>query len=44
MGDNDTETFANITRAEMDFDDDAFDEISQDAKDFISGLLVKKIK
>lgn len=44
MGDNDTETFANITRAEMDFDDDAFDEISEDAKDFISGLLVKKIK
>lgn len=42
MGDNDAETFANITRADFDFDDDAFDAISQDAKDFISGLLVKR--
>ncbi|XP_054706304.1 myosin light chain kinase, smooth muscle-like isoform X2 [Uloborus diversus] len=44
MGDSDTETFSNITRGEMDFDDEAFDEISQDAKDFISNLLVKKLK
>ncbi|KAF8795356.1 Myosin light chain kinase like protein [Argiope bruennichi] len=44
MGDNDTETFANITRGEMDFDDEAFDEISDDAKDFISKLLVKNVR
>lgn len=42
MGDNDAETFANITRADFDFDDEAFDAISQDAKDFISALLVKR--
>ncbi|GFV52219.1 myosin light chain kinase, smooth muscle [Trichonephila clavipes] len=44
MGDNDTETFANITRGEMDFDDEAFDEISDDAKNFISSLLVKNVR
>lgn len=42
MGDNDAETFANITRADYDFDDEAFDAISQDAKDFISALLIKR--
>lgn len=42
MGDNDAETFANITRADFDFDDDSFDAISDDAKDFISALLVKR--
>ncbi|VVC32965.1 Hypothetical protein CINCED_3A023493 [Cinara cedri] len=42
MGDNDSETFTNITRAEFDFDDDAFDAISQDSKDFISALLIKR--
>lgn len=42
MGDSDAETFANITRAYYDFDDEAFDAISQDAKDFISALLVKR--
>lgn len=42
MGDNDAETFANITRAQFDFDDEAFDNISDDAKDFISKLLVKR--
>ena len=42
MGNNDTETFANITRAEYDFDDEAFDAISQDAKDFIGELLIKR--
>ncbi|XP_042897175.1 uncharacterized protein [Parasteatoda tepidariorum] len=44
MGESDTETFANITRGEMDFDDEAFDDISEDAKDFISKLLVKRVK
>ncbi|XP_064106001.1 myosin light chain kinase, smooth muscle-like isoform X3 [Macrobrachium nipponense] len=42
MGDNDAETFANITRAEFDFDDDAFTAITEDAKDFIRSLLIKK--
>ncbi|GLH01363.1 Obscurin [Gryllus bimaculatus] len=42
MGDNDAETFANITRADYDFEDESFDAISQDAKDFISSLLLKR--
>lgn len=42
MGDNDAETFANITRADYDLEDEAFDAISNDAKDFITGLLVKR--
>ncbi|XP_050422462.1 titin homolog isoform X2 [Adelges cooleyi] len=42
MGDNDAETFTNITKSEFDFDDEAFDAISQDAKDFISSLLIKR--
>ncbi|XP_067843565.1 myosin light chain kinase, smooth muscle isoform X2 [Heptranchias perlo] len=44
MGDNDNETLANVTSATWDFDDDAFDEISDDAKDFISSLLKKDMK
>lgn len=42
MGDSDVETFANITRADYDFDDEAFDCVSQQAKDFISNLLVHR--
>ncbi|XP_014296942.2 titin isoform X1 [Microplitis demolitor] len=42
MGDNDAETFANITRADFDFDDKAFHAISEEAKDFISRLLIKR--
>ncbi|XP_039287324.1 LOW QUALITY PROTEIN: muscle M-line assembly protein unc-89 [Nilaparvata lugens] len=42
MGDNDAETFANITRADYDFDDEAFDAISPDVKHLISNLLVKR--
>lgn len=42
MGDNDNETFANITRAEYDFDDEAFDTVSKDARDFIAALLIKR--
>ncbi|XP_048455168.1 myosin light chain kinase, smooth muscle [Rhincodon typus] len=44
MGDNDNETLANVTSATWDFDDDAFDEISDDAKDFIDHLLKKDMK
>lgn len=42
MGDNDAETFANITRADYDLEDEAFDAISNNAKDFISELLIKR--
>lgn len=41
MGDSDLETMANVTRAEYDFDDESFDPITAEAKDFISKLLVK---
>ncbi|KAG8125177.1 hypothetical protein E2320_020440, partial [Naja naja] len=44
MGDNDNETLANVTSATWDFDDEAFDEISDDAKDFINNLLKKDMK
>jgi len=41
MGDNDSETFNNITSVEYDFDEPEFDNISQGAKDFITELLKK---
>lgn len=40
MGESDVDTFSNITRAYYDFDDEAFDAITEEAKDFIAGLLV----
>ncbi|XP_058806996.1 death-associated protein kinase 3-like [Phymastichus coffea] len=43
MGDTDIETMANVTIAKYDFDHEAFADISEDAKDFIKGLLVKDI-
>lgn len=42
MGENDVETFTNITSAEYDFDDEAFDAVSEEARDFIAMLLVKR--
>lgn len=42
MGESDVDTFSNITCADFDFDDDSFDAVSQDAKDFISSLLVHR--
>ncbi|OQV19462.1 Myosin light chain kinase, smooth muscle [Hypsibius exemplaris] len=42
MGDNDTETLSNVTNAAWDFEDECFDAISDDAKDFITQLLVKR--
>ena len=42
MGDNDSETLANVTAVEWDFEDEAFDVISEFAKDFIKKLLVKR--
>uniref|UniRef100_A0A673LQC2 Myosin light chain kinase, smooth muscle n=1 Tax=Sinocyclocheilus rhinocerous TaxID=307959 RepID=A0A673LQC2_9TELE len=44
MGDNDNETLSNVTSATWDFEDEAFDEISVEAKDFISNLLKKDMK
>lgn len=41
MGENDNDTYANINRVSYDFDDEAFTEISDEAKDFISKLLIK---
>lgn len=40
MGDTDAETLTNVQLAEWDFDDPVFDDISDEAKEFISGLLV----
>lgn len=42
MGDSVPETFVNITRVDYDFDDEAFDHVSEDAKDFISKLLMHR--
>lgn len=44
MGDNDNETLTNVTSATWDFEDEAFDEISDEAKNFISNLLKKEMK
>ncbi|XP_072047598.1 myosin light chain kinase, smooth muscle-like [Amphiura filiformis] len=44
MGDNDAETLSNVTLAEWDFEDEAFDDISDDAKDFIDKLLIKDLE
>ncbi|XP_071940995.1 myosin light chain kinase, smooth muscle-like [Antedon mediterranea] len=41
LGDLDTDTLNNVTRAEWDFDDPAFDTISEDAKAFIEALLIR---
>jgi myosin-light-chain kinase len=42
MGDTDLETMANVTIAEYDYEDEAFNNISQQAKNFIDKLLVKE--
>lgn len=41
MGETDIETMSNVTVAQYDFDDEAFDDISDSAKDFIRKLLLK---
>ncbi|XP_076313326.1 myosin light chain kinase, smooth muscle-like isoform X2 [Tachypleus tridentatus] len=41
MGDSDLETMANVTKAVYDFDDESFEKISAEAKEFISKLLIK---
>ncbi|XP_062405304.1 myosin light chain kinase 3 isoform X2 [Sardina pilchardus] len=40
MGDNDTETMNNILHANWDFDAEAFENVSEEAKDFVSKLLI----
>ncbi|KAL7065533.1 hypothetical protein AAHC03_05753 [Spirometra sp. Aus1] len=44
MGDNESETLSNIVRCVYSFDYSEFNDISQDAKDFIRKLLVKDMK
>ncbi|CAF4099273.1 unnamed protein product [Rotaria magnacalcarata] len=41
MGESDNDTYTNINRVNYDFDDEAFTDISDEAKDFISKLLLK---
>lgn len=41
MGNSDLETMTNVTRAIYDFDDESFEPISSEAKEFISKLLLK---
>jgi len=43
MGHTDVETMANVTVGKYDFEDEAFREISENAKNFIAKLLVKDI-
>lgn len=42
LGDNDAETLANVTSGEYDFDEEPFKDISENAKDFICRLLIKR--
>lgn len=43
MGHTDVETMANVTIAKYDFDDEAFQNISENAKDFIRKLVIKDL-
>lgn len=40
-GETDQETFCNISRGDVDFPDDLFKDVSNDAIDFVKRLLVK---
>ncbi|XP_036397362.1 myosin light chain kinase, smooth muscle [Megalops cyprinoides] len=44
QGDNDDETLALVTAAQWEFDEESFEEITDQAKDFISGLLKKNMR
>jgi len=44
LGDTESETLSNVTAAQYDFDDEAFNEISEDAKDFITMLLLPHLR
>lgn len=41
QGNNDTETLALVTAASYEFDEESFEDISEQAKDFIQSLLKK---
>lgn len=41
MGDTDIDTMTNVTLGKYNFDDDAFNQVSECAKDFIRQLLQK---
>lgn len=41
MGDTDVDTMANVTIGKYNFKDDAFKEVSDNAKNFIKALLLK---
>ncbi|XP_075032660.1 myosin light chain kinase 2, skeletal/cardiac muscle [Mixophyes fleayi] len=41
LGDNDTETLNNVLTGAADFDEEPFEQVSEEAKDFISNLLVR---
>nr|XP_033819838.1 myosin light chain kinase 2, skeletal/cardiac muscle isoform X2 [Geotrypetes seraphini] len=42
LGDNDTETLNNVLAAVTDFDEEPFENVSEEAKDFIMNLLIKE--
>ncbi|XP_063411106.1 myosin light chain kinase, smooth muscle-like isoform X4 [Mytilus trossulus] len=44
MGDSDGETLSNVTQGDFDFDDEAFEEISEEARHFIEKCLLKNMK
>ena len=41
-GDDDHHTLVKVARAEWDWDDECFDDLTEDAKEFIEGLLRKE--
>lgn len=44
QGESDTETLALVTAAKWEFDEESFEEITDQAKDFISSLLSKDVR
>lgn len=44
QGDNDAETLALVTAAQWEFSEESFEEITQEAKDLISSLLIKETR
>ena len=43
-GEDQRQTFSMVNNADYDFDDDVWDHVSQDGKDFIQKLLIKDKK
>lgn len=44
QGDSDSETLALVTAAQWEFDEESFEDITKQAKDFISSLLQKDVR